>query len=511
MAAPRTTAGKDGTNKFMSRKTALAVLLALSALYCLAELVPGRFAVTDEVFFKAAGRNWAATGRFAAPELKGYFSNVLVPPATEVFFAYPPVYPFLFGVYTKSVGFGPRSCMLYDVLIHLLLVWCGALAARFVFGVPWSVSALCGALLLPLGTAGRPDELGIVFALGAALALRTEVPLKLGVPIGGALLGLSCATSLGACLFLGSLVGWEVTLRERSYFKKFRNLAITALIAIVVLAVCVAPILLNHPLAYRQLASTSSSQTVIGNANSGGYHSSGKSFLRLWIEALWYGYDKAFLIAGCLIFSLLCRLLDKNPEGAVYFRFVCVVFSLLLLLVLMPGKYTYLWFPGVWLLIACVALGWGKSQSLLPARRRPLLALGVLIWLIASMPYVRAKAILWTLPADQSLTFNVNRVRDDVPIGAGVLTTEYWWALAGRNAVYDTLFSNPGPDSFDYVALTGNGSGRPGAPITLGVSIAESHWRNTDDHLRSKPPSLFGFRLSRSAYGFGPYILTKGN
>ena len=240
---------KNGANKVMSRKTALAILLALSALYCLAELVPGRFAVTDEVFFKAAGRTWAATGRFAAPEMKGYFSNVLVPPATEVFFAYPPLYPFLFGVYTKVIGFGPRSCMLYDVVIHLLVVWCGALVARLVFAVPWSASALCGALLLPLGTAGRPDELGIVFALGAALALRTEVPLKFGVPVGGVLLGLSCATSLGACLFLGSLVGFEVTRRERSYVRKLRNLAITAIIAIVVLAVCVAPVLMTHPLA----------------------------------------------------------------------------------------------------------------------------------------------------------------------------------------------------------------------------------------------------------------------
>jgi hypothetical protein len=79
---------RNRSNQVMSRKTALAILLVLSALYCLVELVLGRFAVSDEVFFKAAGRNWAATGRFAAPELKGYFSNVLVPPATEVFFAY---------------------------------------------------------------------------------------------------------------------------------------------------------------------------------------------------------------------------------------------------------------------------------------------------------------------------------------------------------------------------------------------------------------------------------------
>jgi hypothetical protein len=103
----------------------------------------------------------------------------------------------------------------------------------------------------------------------------------------------------------------------------------------------------------------------------------------------------------------------------------------------------------------------------------------------------------------------MNRVREEVPAGAGVLTTEYWWALAGRNPVYDTLFSNPGPLSFDYVALAGNGSGRPGMPLNPAVAIGESQWQNTYDHLRQKSQSIFGVRLSRSAYGFGPYILKK--
>ena len=147
----------------MSRTTALACLLALSALYCIADLVPGRFAVTDEVYFKSAGRNWATTGRFASPELTGFTSSV--PPMSEVFFPYPPLYPFLFGVYTKIVGFGPRLCILYDLVIHLLLIWCGALVAKLVHRAPWGAAVLCGALLVPLGTVGRPDELGICIRL----------------------------------------------------------------------------------------------------------------------------------------------------------------------------------------------------------------------------------------------------------------------------------------------------------------------------------------------------------
>lgn len=490
----------------MSRQSALVLLMVLSALYCLVELVPGRFVVTDEVYFKAAGRNWAATGQFAAPELKGYRSDI-VPPVSDVFFAYPPLYPFLFGVYTKVVGFGPRTCILFDVLIHLLLVWLGALVARLVFGLPWSVALLCGALLLPLGTSGRPDELGIVFALGAALALRKEVPPKAGIPVGGTLLGLCCATSLGACLFLGSIVGCEVTLRERSYSGKLRDLVITALIALIVLSLCLAPILVAHPSSYRQLLVIGAGQTVAGNAGSGGSHI--RNFLKLWIEALHYGYDKVMLIAGCLFYCLACWLFDKSPEKTMYARVVLAVLSLLLLLVLMPGKYFYLWFAGSWLLIVCVALAWHVAQSTPPSTSRPMFALGILIWLIVSMPYFRSKAILWTLPADQSLTVNVNRVRAEVPAGVGVLTSEYWWALAGRNLVYETLFSNPGTDAFDFVVTTGNGSGQVGKPLTTAVSLAGTQWQAVDDHLRATLPSLLGFPLSHSAYGFGPYILKK--
>ena len=490
------------TNKLLRRNSALACLFALSALYCIAELVPGRFAVTDEVYFKAAGRNWAATGRFAAPELKGGTS--IVPPLDEVFFPYPPLYPFLFGVYTKAVGFSPRSCILYDLAIHLLLVWCGVWVARLVYGVPMSVAVLCGAFLLPLGTVGRPDELGIVFALGAALALRREVPLKFAFPIGGALLGLCCATSPGAGLFLGSLVGWEFTLRDRSYSRKLRNLVIVALIALAVLAVCLAPILVPHPLAYRQLIRVGVGQTVAGNASTP-YHSARRgTFVQNWIDAL-----QVLLIASSLIFALWCWWLDHQRESASYSRFVAAVCSLLLVIILMPGKCTYFWFLQSWLLIACVALGWRISQFVPPSRWRPPLAFAVLVWLLAAMPYFRLKEILWSLPADQSLTINTKRVRDEVPANAGVLTTEYWWALAGRNPVYDTIFSNPGADAFDYIALSGNTSGKIGVPLAPLVPLGDSKWQNTDDHLRSVPPTFFGFRFSRSAYGFGPYILKK--
>jgi hypothetical protein len=74
------------------RSTAFICLSFLCLVFAAAELIPGRFAVTDEVFYKAAGRNWAMTGHFAAPEIVGRLTQG--PPLTEIDFAQPPLYSF---------------------------------------------------------------------------------------------------------------------------------------------------------------------------------------------------------------------------------------------------------------------------------------------------------------------------------------------------------------------------------------------------------------------------------
>jgi hypothetical protein len=89
----------------------LAYLVVLTAVGRL----PCRFG--DEIFFKAAGREWAATGRFAAPELAGTLG--LEPPLEEVWLPYPPLYPILFGGFVKLFGFGWRVCVAFDAVIHV--------------------------------------------------------------------------------------------------------------------------------------------------------------------------------------------------------------------------------------------------------------------------------------------------------------------------------------------------------------------------------------------------------
>lgn len=436
--------------------------------------------------------------------MKGFLD--LNPPLSEVFFPYPPLYPFLFGLYTKVAGFGPRSCMLYDVLIHLLLVWVTFGVAKRVFRVPSHVSAICAALLIPLGTAGRPDELGIVMAFTAALSFTIKAKPIVRNLIAGLSMGFCGLTSLGAAVFLGPLVVWEGVRKQPTLQKRVLDFFFIVLVAITFASVCVTPLLVRHPGAYRQLFSIA----ILGSAANrflGGYTpAAGRlTLVQSWVFGVRYGYPYFLLVGILLGFCLLCCWLDRKPELGDYSRILLSLLSLALLLATMQGKYFYLWFAGCWLLVESVALGWRVSQSLPGSGRRYLLAFAAMGWLALCAPYLRWKLILWTLPAEQSLNASVSRVRKEIPADVGVLSTEYWWALAGRDQLYDNTFSNPG-DAIDYVVVSGVGSAKPGVPI---LDKKYSGWQVVDSALRLSRPSVLGLPLSRSAYGFGPYILKR--
>jgi hypothetical protein len=488
------------------RKVALALLAALSLAYFLSVIVPGRLAVTDEVFFKAAGRNWAATGHFAAPELTGRLTEG--PPLSEIYFAQPPIYTFLFGVYIKLLGFSPRLCIAYDAMIHLLLMWSAMIFARAVYRADWRWAALSGALLATLGTAGRPDELGIVFAMWAAVAFRSRLPDPWRVTLGGVLLGLCVCTSLGAFLFLSPLVLLELFTARTDRAGRIADLAVASLAGLSVAATCVAPILIAHPAAYRQLIEHAGEQSSLLSALTGEQRNSSLGFVALWKSMMRYGYNYGLLIGGPLLFAALCGWLTKFYLRPVYSRIAVLLASWVVLFIAMPGKYPYFWFQGCLLLIACVALAAHAQESLSPWRGRFLLALGLVLWMAASAQSIRWGYILWTLPADQKLSVNDQRVREEVPPGEGVMTTDYWWDLADRDTVYDLVFSDPGVRAVDYIVLSGNGSGRAGVPTDYKEKYKPG-FRPIFDQLNATPPHISRLAISHSGYGFGAYVLKK--
>lgn len=489
-----------------SRNRALGLFAALSLFYFIGAVVPGRFTVTDEVFFKSAGRNWAMTGHFAAPELTGRLAEG--PPLSEVYFAQPPVYTFLFGLYVKMLGFSPRLCIAYDAIIHLVLIWTGMFLARTVYGLDWTWSALGGALLTPLGTVGRPDELGIVLTMWAAIAFRSRLSDRLRVPLGGALMGVCACTSLGAFVFLGPIVVWELLSSCQGRKAKIVDLGLAMLTGSAVAVACIAPILYAHPTAYQQLVTHAGEQSAVLSAFTGKERNSSLGFVEIWMTMMRYGYSYAVLIIGLISFGVFSGWVDKFSAHPAYPRMLILFLSWAVLVVAIPGKYPYFWFQACWLLIVCVALASHISVSIPLPLGRALLAFGAFVWLVPSMQSVRWGLIMWTLPRDQSLTLNTERLQAEVPANVAVMTTDYWWDLADRDRVYDLTFSDPGIDAIGYVILSGNGSGRPGVPTDFKAKYKPG-FRPIYNHLNSMPTTIAGHSISRSAYGFGAYILKK--
>jgi 4-amino-4-deoxy-L-arabinose transferase-like glycosyltransferase len=154
---------------------ALLLLVILVLAWQTATSLRPRLTTTDEIAFKAAGREWAQSGHFAAPELIGF--RHLEPPAENVWFGQMPVYTFLFGVLTKLFGFGAWQSQLYDTLIHgiLCLATFWITRARFPEAPPWT-ACLAGALLLPLTSPGRGDELAAILGSTALLVVPAVAP-----------------------------------------------------------------------------------------------------------------------------------------------------------------------------------------------------------------------------------------------------------------------------------------------------------------------------------------------
>jgi hypothetical protein len=183
-----------------SVRSSRVVFLSACLITSLLQVIPGRLIHLDEVFFKSAGRHWAATGRFAAPEIAGHID--VHPGTEEIYAAQPPLYSFAFGLYTRIVGFGPFRCVVFDELIHVMLACITVVLARSLFEVPARLAYLVGIPVLFVGTRGRPDEMAMCLALLGLLAWKYPAAPGIRAILSGIAFGLCFATSVGAGLFL---------------------------------------------------------------------------------------------------------------------------------------------------------------------------------------------------------------------------------------------------------------------------------------------------------------------
>lgn len=487
------------------RRSSLLFLL-LAVCYVAFQTAVGRFVELDEVFFKAAGREWAASGRFAAPEIDGYpnwdgsrFIR-LDPPLREVWFAQPPVYTFLFGLFTKAVGFGPRQCILFDALIHAALAAVTCRLARRLAGLSERAAFFVGVIVLPLGTAGRPDELALVFGTLGLLALLGPRLRNRELMWSGALLGICAATTAPAAVLLG-LIGLVILLAgEESPWRQVRRMVLWTAAGAAAAAAAVAPVLIAHPDAYRQYL-----VHARWHFGPGDYLA---SFLRVWQ----LGKPYLALIVGCLVVGLGSFAAPKALfSAAVRHRWwPGPVLALAFLALFLPKKYFYLWFVGPWLMVVAAGTLAALARQ---GRRRQAHYLGLTLalgYVFAAAPAVRTTLTVLALPPTQSLAANAAAVRRVIRPDSVVLTDDYWWVLANDCRVRDPYFSQPAPHEVDYIIL--GGGPEPGSvravPAYLDAAVSEQ-FEVVYDNIHRDPPRLLGIPLRGGPPGFGVRILAR--
>ena len=467
----------------MSRR----VLLALQLAYLAWMLLFGRFLGGDEIAYKAAGREWAQSGTFAAPELLGFaaWRNPAHPEALGRGFG-PPLYTFAFGLFVKVFGFTPRTNAAFDALIHIALGWAAFALARALAASP-AAAAVAAAATLPLGTAGRPDELGALLAMfGSALVLRRLDARRAAAA--GVLFGLAAGTSIVAAAIL---LVWPLCAAWRQRRGALRNGVVFCACAALVFALVMLPLVIIIPYGLRQL----------------GHHagaSVSESYLWAIKNSLRYGLAHYLAAAAALVIAAVHLL--RGPRRAWLALWLPPLAALAALVVFLPVKYYYVWLvvPSLFAAAACAMPALGRAW------RVAVLAIAFVLWSAAASRFALMALVRATLPAEQRMDANVELLRRTIPKDAGVMTYDFWPALAGSMRIYSTEAEPPWSD-VDYLVLTGNGSGAPGQPQTLRpeqLAYVREHFAPVVDRL-NRQPFAFGPIHTHSAWGYGPLILRR--
>src|SRR5262249_38752788 len=140
------------------------------------------------------------------------------PGVEEVWLAQPSGYSFGFGLFVRAFGFGPSQCVIFDAVIHGVLVILIYALARVTAPeiMPGAACAIAMALL-PVGFVGRPYGLAMCFGRGALILWGSPAPGYIRSAGAGLMLGLCAATSVGAAAMIG-IIGLTELLYSRLTF-----------------------------------------------------------------------------------------------------------------------------------------------------------------------------------------------------------------------------------------------------------------------------------------------------
>lgn len=428
--------------------------IGLTALYVVTE---ARLSGTDVFLFKDAGVNYATTGRFVTSNLPH------MPPDQEMVFAYyPPVFPFVFGLWSKAFGVGLKQSILFDQIVKGVRTF-----ILFLFLAPWLVPALkrreqrgvallvlAGLFVLSLLTTDgdRPDELALCWGLAAWYLLWRGTYRWFGVVLGGVLLGLCGATSPAAGVFftLGSLFFlW------RQPYLLFK-VGILGGLAAAIFSLCNLPIHIADPEAFERFSKQLPLSTLP-------YYIPFTHGHR-WIDVQWslqyplahlksLGVPYFILIGTALLIRLFFWKSFRELEFPTAFGLGAFLFVPICLCIWTLQPF-YMWFSGVTLVASTFALA-------LEMRRRPKTAASiVLIQMLALCPFLLREGKLFVHAAERDQGQDVESIRQRVlayvePTAKLATTSDQYFTFKNVHNVSDISYVCERLETYDYVYVTG--------------------------------------------------------
>lgn len=476
------------------------------------------FAGIDDLFFKQPGLNLIRGYGLSAPELTGSFLGI-----EKVWVQYPPVYPFIFGLWFLLFGFTISSSLCLSFLI------CGAIAfiqvllfesvlskklPAYIYGLiffSWTIA---------IKASHRPDALLTMLGLSLFLLIIRKASGKIAVIthlIIILLMGLALGTSpaLGAFLMLQLsfllIVVKGVSLQTIKIFSLWCSFAVLLCVLLWWIPLQVAP----HLFISQFIKAAFFDDIYTYNfLEAGPADINTCSFLKKLQEGIKFNFQYGWtlfyipLIAGLTLLFATGAFWerDKAKRDFLIWQFLGIVLIWILMVIIMPYKYTYQQAFFAFFVFICGVASLRVFESLRNLYLKNILILTLFFCLgIAYLPFLRTVAFPLTWGKQDAYAYNKELILDSIPKGSKILTdVRFWYIFNNDYEIFDLFYGHANIYRGDYVLLVSGGSGQPeAAPLLLSkkeASYFHKHFLKQLSTMSNEPNKLFGFPIAKSRW-----------
>lgn len=450
---------------------------------------------------------------FAQHGLLGGINLPFAPPNVPVVYAfYPPVYPFLFGLWCKVLGVSLQASTAFELTVRTLravmllgVIW-PTLRKSDTAG-RWFVATTLLLLSLVPNNEDRPDELGLIFGLGSWLVLWRGGHAGLA----GILLGLCGATSPAAGLF--SALGVPFVCRTRTDVRK--STVMTAALSVVTALATVVPIVMSDPSAIgRFMTGVHFNALPYNRFGSPGLPDGAGilTFLQLNMVRLKGGtalFPLLLALAGLTVW--LWRTSDAAARRTVFPAVAAATAFLPITLTVFPKEPIYPWFTCIGLIIAVLGLTLHRGRYRV-VQLTIMCGMALFIGREGKMLYDALHR-----PANQTLEAAQATLLSEVEPTARIAGwPDTMFTLAGVRPLESLEFSCQTLDTYDYVFLTEGTTFPRTASQARAPELAQSCGHPAvscftvrDDFRSREPVTVFGWQTGLRVRGFGGVLFKR--